>query len=81
MSNKLYIVIDVQNDFVSGSLGSEKAQEVTPKIADFLSKVKDKNSYNEKHKLVTSDEWDVRKWSQIPDWCPMLKNRGELNEY
>lgn len=42
MSNKLYIVIDVQNDFVSGSLGSEKAQEVTPKIADFLSKVKNK---------------------------------------
>ncbi len=42
MSNKLYIVIDVQNDFVFGSLGSEKAQEVTPKIADFLSKVKDK---------------------------------------
>ena len=41
MSNKLYIVIDVQNDFVSGSLGSEKAQEVTPKIAKFLESVKD----------------------------------------
>ena len=41
MSNKLYIVIDVQNDFVSGSLGSEKAQEVTPKIAKFLASVKD----------------------------------------
>ena len=44
MANKLYIVIDVQNDFVSGSLGSEKAKEVTPKIADFLSKVKDKKN-------------------------------------
>ena len=42
MSNKLYIVIDVQNDFVSGSLGSEKAQEVTPKIAKFLESVNDK---------------------------------------
>ena len=42
MSNKLYIVIDVQNDFVSGSLGSEKAQEVTPKIAKFLEGVHDK---------------------------------------
>lgn len=42
MSNKLYIVIDVQNDFVSGSLGSEKAQEVTPKIAKFLETVHDK---------------------------------------
>lgn len=42
MTKKLYIVIDVQNDFISGSLGSLKAQEVTPKIADFLFKVKDK---------------------------------------
>ncbi len=42
MSTKLYIVIDVQNDFISGALGSEKAKEVTPKIADFLSKVKGK---------------------------------------
>ena len=42
MSNKLYIVIDVQNDFVSGSLGSEKAQEVTSKIAQFLESVHDK---------------------------------------
>ena len=41
MNKTLYIVIDVQNDFISGALGSEKAQEVTPKIADFLSKVKD----------------------------------------
>jgi nicotinamidase-related amidase len=39
MNKTLYIVIDVQNDFISGALGSEKAQEVTPKIADFLSKV------------------------------------------
>ena len=42
MANKLYIVIDVQNDFVSGSLGSEKAQEVTPKITKFLESVHDK---------------------------------------
>lgn len=42
MKKKLYIVIDVQNDFISGSLGSKKAQEVTPNIAKFLSTVKDK---------------------------------------
>ena len=44
MKKTLYIVIDVQNDFISGALGSEKAQEVTPKIADFLSKVKDREN-------------------------------------
>lgn len=42
MKKKLYIVIDVQNDFISGGLGSKKAQEVTPNIAKFLSIVKDK---------------------------------------
>ena len=42
IKKKLYIVIDVQNDFISGSLGSVKAQEVTPKIDKFLSTVKDR---------------------------------------
>ena len=39
MSNKLYIVIDVQNDFVSGSLGSPWAVATTEKIAKFLESV------------------------------------------
>ena len=41
MSNKLYIVIDVQNDFVSGSLGSPWAVATTEKIAKFLESVQD----------------------------------------
>lgn len=41
MSNKLYIVIDVQNDFISGSLGSPWAVTTTEKIAKFLESVKD----------------------------------------
>ena len=41
MANKLYIVIDVQNDFVSGSLGSPWAVATTEKIAQFLESVKD----------------------------------------
>lgn len=41
MSNKLYIVIDVQNDFTSGSLGSPWAVATTEKIAQFLERVKD----------------------------------------
>lgn len=42
MAKKLFIPIDVQNDFISGSLGSEWAKRVTPEIAKFLAKVKDK---------------------------------------
>ena len=38
----------------------------------YCSKVEDKNSYNKQHKLIVADEWDVKKWSQIPDWCPLL---------
>jgi len=40
----------------------------------YCSKVEDKNSNNKQHKLVVSDDWNVRKWSQIPDWCPLLKS-------
>lgn len=39
--HKLYIVIDVQNDFVTGSLGSDWANETTDNIAKFLKSVKD----------------------------------------
>lgn len=42
----------------------------------YCSKVDDKNSYNKCHKLVVADDWNVKKWSQIPDWCPLLNNEG-----
>ena len=40
----------------------------------YCSKVDDTNSYNKKNKLIVADDWDIRKWSQIHDWCPLLKN-------
>lgn len=40
-SNKLYIVIDAQNDFITGSLGSEWANTTTDDIAKFLDTVID----------------------------------------
>lgn len=40
----------------------------------YCSKVIDMNSYNKKHKLVIADDFDVRKWSQIPDWCPLKRS-------
>ena len=46
----------------------------------FCSKVEDKNSENHKHKLVAEDDWDVYKYSEIPDWCPLLdKNNATDN--
>lgn len=44
MSKKIYIAVDVQNDFVSGALGSEWAQEVAPKIVDFVKMIRESDS-------------------------------------
>lgn len=40
----------------------------------FCSKVPDTNSYNRKNKMIVSDEWDVKRYATIPDWCPLLEN-------
>ena len=34
--NKILIVVDIQNDFVNGPLGTKEAQEIIPKVVDFL---------------------------------------------
>lgn len=39
----------------------------------YCSKVVDKNSYNHQHKLVCADDWNVEKYADIPNWCPLLK--------
>jgi hypothetical protein len=42
-------------------------------IGIYCSKIKDEKSYSiKKHKLIVADEWDLREYSQIPDWCPLL---------
>ena len=34
---------------------------------------------NGKPRLIASDDWDLRKWSKVPDWCPKLI-KSRLNE-
>lgn len=34
MSNKILVVIDMQNDFIDGSLGTKEAQKIIPLVAD-----------------------------------------------
>ena len=41
---KVLIVIDMQNDFVTGSLGSEMAQAIVPNILEKLKKAKEERS-------------------------------------
>ena len=33
---KFLIVVDMQNDFITGALANEKAKEITPKIAEYV---------------------------------------------
>ena len=34
MKNKILIVVDMQEDFITGTLGSAQAREVLPKVAE-----------------------------------------------
>lgn len=36
MSNRLLIVVDMQNDFVTGCLGSKEAEAIVPKMTEYI---------------------------------------------
>lgn len=38
----------------------------------YCSKVADDKSYNKQHKLVAADDWNIREYTQVPDWCPII---------
>ena len=37
---KILVVVDMQNDFISGALGSEAAQAIVPKVKEKIDKYK-----------------------------------------
>lgn len=47
--NNVLVIIDMQNDFIDGVLGTKEAQAIVPKMADFISKFEGKI-------LTTQDE-------------------------
>ena len=48
---KILIVVDMQNDFVDGALGTPEAQAIVPKVADYIRNHADKDTVL----LVTKD--------------------------
>jgi nicotinamidase-related amidase len=48
---KILIVVDMQNDFVDGALGTAEAQAIVPKVADYIRDHADENTVL----LVTKD--------------------------
>lgn len=41
MSSKCIVIVDMQNDFIDGALGTKEAQEMLPKMVEKLGAVKD----------------------------------------
>ena len=52
---KVLIVVDMQNDFVDGTLGTQEAQAIVPKVADYIRDHANKDTIL----LVTKDTHDV----------------------
>ena len=38
--SKIVVLVDIQNDFVNGSLGSPEAEAIVPKVIDYLKTLK-----------------------------------------
>lgn len=43
MSSKCIVIVDMQNDFIDGALGTHEAQEMLPKLVDKLGNVQSAN--------------------------------------
>lgn len=41
MANKCIVIVDMQNDFIDGALGTKEAQEMLPKMVEKLEEVRD----------------------------------------
>ena len=44
MSKKILFVIDMQNDFIDGSLGSEDAKKIVPNVVNLIENFRNNNS-------------------------------------
>ena len=40
MANKCIVIVDMQNDFIDGALGTKEAQEMLPKMVEKLEEVR-----------------------------------------
>lgn len=53
---KLLVVVDMQNDFITGSLGTEEAKAIVPKVVDKIKKYEDEE--NEIYFTQDTHRWD-----------------------
>ena len=61
--NNVLVVVDVQNDFVTGSLGSKEAEAILPRV----------------NELINSDEFDIKLFTLDTHDCNYLETTEGTN--
>ena len=59
--NKVLVVVDLQNDFISGSLGSPEAQAIVPKVVDLI------ENWNEEDEIVLTADTHQGDYLNTPE--------------
>ena len=76
---KVLIVIDVQNDFVTGVLGTPEAQAIVPNVKKKFDEYKNNKNYviltKDTHH---SDYADTSEGRKLPEHCMMVLKVGKL---
>lgn len=78
-TNTALIVVDIQNDFVSGSLATDPEREYVKKTAAWLTKAKDSYDY-----IVTTQDWHIDPADHFDNWpvhCQADTIGAELSEH
>ena len=93
---KIIVVVDMQNDFISGSLGTEEARAIVPKIREYLESNKNKKIYftRDTHYIDTymfSNEgknlpvdhcmWMTNGWEVIPELAEFVYEDNVFDKY
>lgn len=89
--SKMLIVVDMQNDFVDGSLGTKEAQEIAPKVVDKIKNFKGQVLYtrdtHDENYLETEEGrnlpvvhcvYETKGWQLIPEIDALAKERNSL---
>ena len=67
MKKKLFIVVDMQNDFVTGSLGTKEAQAIVPRSKKEIESFLEVKAYNaiSKCTVINMMKFTTLVWFQI----------------
>lgn len=96
MSKRVLVVVDMQNDFVTGALGSKEAQDIVPKVVKKIKQAREDNvpviftqdTHDERYlsiqegKLLPVQHCIVgtRGWELIPEIKELVPNRSSVIE-